>query len=156
MSEREDVVETAGVQSVAVMTPAAPTATETPREGSTGQHPVADLSKVRELVLKAHPDVVPDLIAGGSVDELIASVEPARTAYQRIAEQVRSAESSVVSRQSAVNPDLTSGNDPGASSPAVMQPPQVPAGGGATVVDPGDLAPTSKIAQALAARKRKS
>ena len=143
-NEETTVVETVEIQTAAVTTPAniEPAGT--------------DLSKVRELVLKAHPDVVPDLIAGGSVDELIASVEPARTAYQRIAEQVRSAESSVVSRQSAVNPDLTSGNDQGASSPAVMQPPQVPAGGGATVVDPGDLAPTSKIAQALAARKRKS
>jgi hypothetical protein len=36
-----------------------------------------------------------------------------------------------------------------------VQPPAVPAGGAATIVDPGDLAPTSKIAQALAARKRK-
>ena len=147
MTEREEPVETVEIQTAAVTTPANVEPAGT------------DLSKVRELVLKAHPDVVPDLIAGGSVDELIASVEPARTAYQRIAEQVRSAESSVVcpegARQSAVNPDLASGNDPGASSPAVMQPPQVPAGGGATVVDPGDLAPTSKIAQALAARKRK-
>src|SRR5215203_3050702 len=135
MSEREDVVETAGVQSVAVMTPAAPTATETPREGSTGQHPVADLSKVRELVLKAHPDVVPDLIAGGSVDELIASVEPARSAYQRIADQVRGAQPEVGSPKSE------------------EQPPVVPAGGASNVIDPGELAPTSKIAQALAERR---
>src|SRR5215212_7728636 len=48
-----------------------------------------ELGKVRELVLKAHPDVVPDLVRGSSVDELIASVEPARSAYQRIADQVR-------------------------------------------------------------------
>ena len=155
MTEREELVETIEIQTAAVTTPA-PLIADRQGNSTGADGPIADLSKVRELVLKAHPDVVPDLIAGGSVDELIASVEPARTAYQRIAEQVRSAESSVVSRQSAVNPDLASGNDPGASSPAVMQPPQVPAGGGATVVDPGDLAPTSNIAQALAARKRKS
>src|SRR5918998_37621 len=77
MSEREDVIETVDVQTVAVTTPA-------------NVEPVGtDLNKVRELVLKAHPDVVPDLVRGGSVDELIASVEPARSAYQRIAEQVR-------------------------------------------------------------------
>ena len=146
MSEREDVVETIAVETVAVTTPA-------------GVEPVGggteELGKVRELVLKAHPDVVPDLVRGDSVDELIASVEPARSAYQRIAERVRSSESSVVSRQSEVNPDVASGNDPGASSSTVAQPPPVPAGGAATLVDPGDLAPTSKIAQALAARKRK-
>src|SRR5688572_11575097 len=80
-SEETAVVETADVQTVAVTTEVLPIAN--------GQQPIADLTKVRELVLKAHPDVVPDLIAGSSVDELIASVEPARTAYQRIADQVR-------------------------------------------------------------------
>jgi hypothetical protein len=90
---------------------------------------------VRELVLKAHPDVVPDLIAGGSVDELIASVEPARSAYQRIADQVRGAQPEVGNRKSE------------------EQPPVVPAGGASNVIDPGELAPTSKIAQALAERR---
>src|SRR5215212_6296389 len=84
MSEREDVVETVDVQTVAVTTPV-------PIANS--QQPTADLGKVRELVLKAHPDVVPDLVAGSSVDELIASVEPARTAYQRIADHVRESSS---------------------------------------------------------------
>ena len=91
MSEPENIVETADVQTVAVTTPP-PIAND--------QQPTADLGKVRELVLKAHPDVVPDLVAGSSVDELIASVEPARTAYQRIANQVRTTESGVGSRES--------------------------------------------------------
>ena len=113
-----------------------------------------DLGKVRELVLKAHPDVVPDLVRGGSVDELIASVEPARTAYQRIADHV-------VSRaveQSSGREDDTSSSTPrhhDSSTPFVVQPPVVPAGGGSNVADPGDLAPTTKIAQALAARKKR-
>jgi hypothetical protein len=76
MSEPENIAETADVQTVAVTTP--PIAND--------HQPTADLGKVRELVLKAHPDVVPDLVAGSSVDELIASVEPARSAYQRIAD----------------------------------------------------------------------
>jgi hypothetical protein len=138
MSEREDVVETADVQTVAVTTPV-------------GAEPVeTDLGKVRELVLKAHPDVVPDLIVGSSVDELIASVEPARTAYQRIADQVRTTESGVGGRTS----DETSDSRPPTSDPIAVQPPQVPAGGGTNVAEPGDLGPTTKIAQALAARKR--
>ena len=122
-----------------------------PSANSNSQEPVraAELNTVRELVLKAHPDVVPDLIAGSSVDELVASVEPARTAYQRIADQVREA-------SSREGEEARSREERDASStPSLVQPPAVPAGGAATVVDPGDLAPTSKIAQALAARKKR-
>jgi hypothetical protein len=107
---------------------------------------------VRELVLKAHPDVVPDLVRGSSVDELIASVEPARSAYQRIADQVLTetvAAGGVGSRESEVQ---TSDHRPPTSDP-IVQPPVVPAGGGTNVADPGELGPTTKIAQALAARK---
>jgi hypothetical protein len=46
-----------------------------------------DLGQVRELVLAAHPDVVPEMIQGTTFDELMASVDPARSAYQRIAEE---------------------------------------------------------------------
>jgi hypothetical protein len=123
MTEREEPVETVEIQTAAVTTPANVEPAGT------------DLGKVRELVLKAHPDAVPDLIAGGSVDELIASVEPARSAYQRIADQVRGAQSEVGNRKSE------------------EQPPVVPAGGASNVIDPGELAPTSKIAQALAERR---
>jgi hypothetical protein len=125
--------------------------TTSPPPSANGDEPVraAELNTVRELVLKAHPDVVPDLIAGSSVDELLASVEPARTAYQRIADQVREA-------SSREGEEARSREERDASStPSLVQPPAVPAGGAATVVDPGDLAPTSKIAQALAARKKR-
>jgi hypothetical protein len=152
MSEREDVVETVEVQTEAVA--AQPIANGIPQEG-TGQQPVADLGKVRELVLKAHPDVVPDLVAGSSVDELIASVEPARTAYQRIADQVRTVETGVGGRTSDETSDSASGNGLPTSDPIVVQPPVVPAGGATNMADPGDLGPTTKIAQALAARKTK-
>jgi hypothetical protein len=115
-----------------------------------------ELGKVRELVLKAHPDVVPDLVRGSSVDELIASVEPARSAYQRIAEQVRQG-GGVAGLQgggeTAISSEAAStANDTG-STTVVAQPPLVPAGGATNVAEPGDLGPTTKIAQALAARK---
>jgi hypothetical protein len=135
MSEPENVVETIDVQT----TSAAPTADS--------QQSTADLDKVRELVLKAHPDVVPDLVAGSTVDELLASVEPARTAYQRIADHVRESSSREVEMSSS-----REGPDDSAT-PSIVQPPTVPAGGGTNVTDPGDLGPTTKIAQALAARK---
>jgi hypothetical protein len=146
MSEREDVVETVDVQTVAVTTPEPPIA-DSPQPVLAG-----DLSKVRELVLKAHPDIVPDLVAGSSVDELIASVEPARTAYQRIADQVREARSREGEQIVAAGSSREERDD--SSTPLAVQPPVVPAGGGSNVAEPGDLGPTTKIAQALAARKR--
>ncbi len=113
----------------------------------------ADLGKVRELVLKAHPDVVPDLIRGGSVDELIASVTPARTAYQRIADQVRESRGRE-GEQIVVAGSRRVAQEDSSTSP-VVQPPVVPAGGATNVADPGELKPMTKIAQALAERKRK-
>src|SRR5215207_5874857 len=122
--------------------------TTTPAQGTTpAGDGGAELGKVRELVLKAHPDVVPDLVRGSSVDELIASVEPARSAFQRIADQVRGGETTVTAQPGATV------NAEGATT-VVVQPPVVPAGGATNVADPADLAPTNKIAQALAARKR--
>lgn len=44
---------------------------------------------VRELILKGNPDVVPDLVRGETLAELMASIEPARAAYGRIAETIR-------------------------------------------------------------------
>ena len=67
-----------------------------------------ELERVRDLVLQAHPDVVPDLVRGDSLDALLASVEPARTAYQQIAERVR-------------------GTGDGRSTTAILTPPAVPA-----------------------------
>jgi hypothetical protein len=107
MSEPEHAVETADAQTGAVTTPAPPiTNSQQPMANSqqptaSSPPPTSDLGQVRELVLKAHPDVVPDLVRGSSVDELIASVEPARTAYQRIADQVRESRSREVERASS-------------------------------------------------------
>ena len=97
--------------------------------GSSG---AAELGRVRDLVLQAHPDVVPDLVQGETLDALLASVEPARSAYQQIAERVRSGD-----------------GQPPANAPT---PPAVPAGGTRATVDPATLTPVTKIARALAAR----
>ena len=104
----------------------------------------AELGRVRDLVLQAHPDVVPDLVRGASLDELLASVEPARSAYQQVAERVRGSHA-VAHAASDVSAPVTT-----------VSPPSVPAGGTATVVDPGTLSPTTKIARALADRRSRA
>ena len=50
---------------------------------------VDDLTAVRDVVLRAHPDTVPELIAGESISALLASVEPAREAYRRVLDTSR-------------------------------------------------------------------
>jgi hypothetical protein len=157
-SEREEATETVESQTTSAEEQAMTTEMTTPA----GVEPAGtDLGKVRDLVLKAHPDVVPDLVRGGSVDELIASVEPARSAYQRIADQVRGRGPQVTGDHATetestrrLQADGQTASTEG-STTVVVQPPVVPAGGASNAVDPGDLAPTSKIAQALAARRKK-
>ena len=84
-----------------------------------------DLDAVRALVLRAHPDVVPELVTGESVADLIASVEPARAAYARLAETLAQVRSEAA---------------------------PVPAGGGSPItVDPDRLPAAEKIRRGLAA-----
>jgi hypothetical protein len=49
------------------------------------QAPSVDLGRVRELILAANPDVIPELIAGDSFDALMGSVDSAKQAYQNVA-----------------------------------------------------------------------
>lgn len=102
-------------------------------EGGAVGGATTDLGRVRDLVLQANPDVVPDLVQGNTLDALLASIEPARSAYQQIAERVR-------------------GGDAGRQQGA--PPPAVPAGGTRVTVDPASLTPVTKIARALAERRR--
>jgi hypothetical protein len=142
--EGAQTVETTETRTVETTTETAGHGTEQGKEPGAGEG--AELAKVRELVLKANPDVVPDLVRGNSVDELLASVEPARGAYQRIAEQVRGQAAST-----------TVTTEPGATVNAqgettvVVQPPTVPAGGAGNVIDPASIPPTEKIRRGLAA-----
>lgn len=88
-----------------------------------------DLDTVRELVLRAHPDVVPELVTGESIAEMMASVETARDAYARLAD---------------------------AWTDARPHPVTVPAGGGeALPVDPAMLPPAEKIRRGLQATTRR-
>ncbi len=111
--------------------------------GASAPAPAAELDRVRDLVLQAHPDVVPDLVRGSSLDELLASVEPARSAYQQVAERVRG----------SATPQPTDTSAPTLTPALTPAPPAVPAGGATTVLDPSTLGPTTKIARALAERR---
>ena len=87
-----------------------------------------ELALVREVVLRAHPDVVPELISGGTVAELLASVDPARAAYARIVEQ---------------------------RPVAVETPPAVPAGAATSAIDPSTLPAQELIRRGVEAERRK-
>jgi hypothetical protein len=105
---------------------------DAPREAS---REASDLAAVRELVLRAHPDVVPELIGGQSVAAVLASVEPAQAAYARLAEQVTA---------------NRAGEPPAPVAPAA---PNVPAGGSPPVpVDPERLPAAEKIRRGIRAR----
>ena len=109
------------------------------QEAEVGVSEAGELDLVREVVLRAHPDVVPELVAGGTVAELLASVEPARAAYARIVEGQTAAVSAAVEVPVA---------DP-------VMPPIVPAGAAASVVDPATLPAQELIRRGVAAERRR-
>ena len=92
-----------------------------------------DLAAVRDLILLAHPDAIPELVAGANFDELLGSVEPARAAYQRVAESVKS------------------------MAPADTAP-KIPAGGGQrqASLNVEQLSPAAKISEGLRRRNHRS
>lgn len=114
--------------------------TSTPGAASGSDSPapiseVSDVSAVRQLVLLAHPDTVPELVAGGTVEALLASVAPARAAYQRVIASVPAP------AQAAP------------AAPVLPVAPTVPAGAAPPLaVDPDRLPPGEKIRRGLAAR----
>lgn len=85
-----------------------------------------DLNRVRDLVLAAHPDVVPEMVQGATFDELMESVDPAREAYQRIASQAADAATRQAAPRVAVQP-----------------------GRGSTAVEIESLSPLGKISEGL-------
>jgi hypothetical protein len=102
-------------------------------EEQIGPRPADDLTAVREVVLRAHPDAVPELIAGTTIAEMLASVEPARAAYARIVASAQTDEVADVERPET---------------------PHVPAGDApAYLVDPDQLPPVEKIRRGLARQR---
>lgn len=99
-----------------------------------------DLGKVRALVLAAHPDVVAELVGGETFDAILASVEPARAAYQRITQQVAASVAAAAQH---------------AAPAAPASPPAIPAGQpgrGAVTLNVEELSSSAKIAEGLKRR----
>lgn len=61
----------------------APTDMDTPNIEHEGTE---TLASIRELVLRANPEVVPEMIAGETIEEILDSVDAAHAAWQRIVE----------------------------------------------------------------------
>lgn len=78
-----------------------------------------DLGVVRELARQAYADAIPELIDGGSVTEIMDSVDGARAAYARVFAEVQSRQSELRARPPAV--------PAGGSSPAVVDVDRLPA-----------------------------
>lgn len=55
---------------------------------TSGKEPGDQVARFRELILKANPDVVPELVRGDSLETLLDSVEPARTAFAGLVERL--------------------------------------------------------------------
>ena len=71
--------------------PPSPEPAETPPPATSDPAPPGDLSpeqltQLRDTLIAAHPEAVPELIAGDSFAALLASVGPARAAWSRISE----------------------------------------------------------------------
>jgi hypothetical protein len=84
------------------------------------------LARLRDVLVAANPEAIPELIGGGDLDALLASIETARAAYARV-------------------------KDATARSALAA----IPRGGGTRALDPAayaDLSPEAKIAFALSAR----
>ena len=83
------------------------------------------LARLRDVLVAANPEAVPELIGGTDLDTLLASVETARAAYTRVKD---------------------------ATTRAALA--AIPRGGGTRALDPAayaDLSPEAKIAFALSA-----
>lgn len=89
MEQPEDPVRTPSPAAEPTPASAEPT---TPDTVGTSDAPNApdDLAAVRELILLAYRDLVPELVQGGTIAELQAAVGPARAAYRQVAERIAS------------------------------------------------------------------
>ncbi len=59
----------------------------------------AERARLRELVLRAHPEAIPELVQGETLEELETSARLATEVYRRIADSVREA----VAREAAAS-----------------------------------------------------
>lgn len=142
--EHEIEHEHASKDGIPVLDPDTDTDEPNVADGADGGQPIAvgsgngvsDTTILRELILRAHPDVVPELVRGETLHELLATIPDAQAAYARI----------VVATQTA---------DAGSASGVVQLPLPlpIPAGGGTRTSHTNieSLSPMAKIIEGLRA-----
>lgn len=118
------------------------TATETAQPAAASAPSGEVVAKFREYVVRANPDAVPELIAGASIEELEASVGPAKAAYTRVADAARAGAQQGTAAAIAE-----------AQAGSAETPPVVPAGGNALVIDPAAIPAGEKIRMGLSQRQ---
>ncbi|HET7035345.1 MAG TPA: hypothetical protein VFI42_06655 [Thermomicrobiaceae bacterium] len=106
---------------------------ERSEQANAAREGAVDLGKVRDLILAAHPGVIPELVQGDTIDALIGSVEAAEAAYQRIVEAVKAQQPTASAAPTA--PTVSAGQP---ASPARQ-----------FVVNVEELSSESKIAEGL-------
>lgn len=109
-------------------------------EAATASVPV---ERLREYVVRNNPEAVPELIRGGTLEELEASVGPAKAAYERIAGAAR--QGAQAGTEAAIEAARQTARQEVAA-------PRVPAGGAMLVVDPASLSSSEKIRRGLSER----
>lgn len=104
-------------------------------EGGDPETPSTD-ERIRETILAAHPDVIPEMVTGNSWAEMLDSVPAAQEAYARVAAQLSGGASSADGASSAASSAVS----------AQPQPPSVPAGDpGTPAVNYDELSPAALI-----------
>lgn len=112
-----------------------------------------DLTSIRDLIAKAHPKTVPELITGTTAEELIASIPAAEAAYERIAGSIApAAAAGAPAAASSAAAGGGTGSAAGAAAPHV--PSGQPALTGGSFTDIEKLPPSQLIRRGVEARKR--
>jgi hypothetical protein len=112
-------------------------ASEDPHDLAPAATTAEDLLVIRDLLLKAYSDVVPDMVIGDSTASLLASIERAREAYAQVLARIEANSIPIRSEGSS--------------------PPAIPAGGGLPLpIDPDRLPASEKIRRGLSSGRRLS
>lgn len=96
--------------------------------------PPADIATARDWLLKANPNVVPELVTGSTLAELEASLPKAQAAHAAIADKLRQETH---------------------FDPAEVPPPVVPAGAAVNIVDVDSMSAEEKVRYGLQQRQNR-
>lgn len=105
------------------------------------------LATYRQAIVAANPRAIPELIAGNDFAAVNASLEGARSAFERIATAMGATAAAGASAAGGggTGEAVAAAGGVQSGQPAQTAPPVVPAGGAGTVVNVDKLSPEAKI-----------